>query len=334
MKRVAKNRMTVIVGILICYVSLVNVILTYSFFPATVIALLTPLNIFLVWIVTTKLLIPKLLARSKIIVYILCSFALIILVNVLVYFILGTSRTLFQIEIDLLSQKQSHNNISAITYIFCTVIYFLNKDKESIIEQKTMEMNMLKSQINSHFLFNALNNIYSMTYFDSKQASDYVMKLSKMLRYVLEECDAKHVLLDKEIEYIEHYLDFQKSRNETDKQKIIFNHNNAGNHDNLVPPMIFQPIIENCFQYCSLHSDTDFIRLDLACEENVLTFKAVNTKSSEGKISIVRSTHIGLQNLRKRLEMNFDNDYSLIIQENNELYSLQLVFKITKQIVS
>lgn len=332
MKSVIKNKRLLLVIIAICYVGLVTIVLPYSFFPALAVALLTPLNIFLVWIVTTDTLMPKFLNRSKIGYYIIGSIVLVILVNLLIYFLLKFVSMSFIVEIDVFSLRQSNTLISIITSAFCIVLFFRDKEKEAIIEQKIMEMNVLKSQINSHFLFNALNNIYSMTFFNSQEASKYVMKLSQMLRYVLEDCNSELVLLIKEIQYIENFIDFQNSKNENHNQNVVFNHNISQHEDLFVPPMIFQPIVENCFKYCALNSNNDFIQIKLEHTENILTFIAVNTKSipsSRGESS--RKTHIGLENLRKRLSIYYDNCYELKIVENEEIYNIQLIIKLAKK---
>ena len=195
-------------------------------------------------------------------------------------------------------------------------------------EKKELEMKILKSQINSHFLHNALNNIYSMIYFgDKENAAKYVMKLSQMLRYVLDDCEADHVPISGEIKYIENYIDFQKSRFETEKD-IRFNYIQQTTDAVYVPPMIFQPLIENCFKYCPLEKECSYVYIELETKNGQIRFVCENTQNEIEHFPEKKSTGIGLENLEKRLQIYYKDNYSLNILDKDDIYHTELIINL------
>ena len=140
------------------------------------------------------------------------------------------------------------------TFAIVVIFYFQRKENEEKIiadqlksEKLDMELRYLKSQINPHFLFNALNNIYSMVYTHDDNAADGVLKLSEMLRYVLVDCQAEMIPLSKEIKYIENFIDFQMMRMAGPRDVVL--EQEVEKEDFMIAPMLLQPIIENCFKY-------------------------------------------------------------------------------------
>ncbi len=145
------------------------------------------------------------------------------------------------------------------TYAITVIFYFQRKENEEKIiadqlksEKLDMELRYLKSQINPHFLFNALNNIYSMVYTHDDNAADGVLKLSEMLRYVLVDCQAEMIPLSKEIKYVENFIDFQMMR--MGGYRDVHFEKDVEKEDFMIAPMLLQPIIENCFKYSRLET--------------------------------------------------------------------------------
>jgi LytS/YehU family sensor histidine kinase len=221
------------------------------------------------------------------------------------------------------------------TFVVCNVAFFRSKMQEEAInkeklanEKEILEMRVLKSQINTHFSHNALNNIYSMIYFgDKDDAAKYVMKLSQMLRYVLDDCEADKVPIAKEIEYIENYIDFQKARFETDRN-VEFQYVQNETGDIPIPPMIFQPLIENCFKHCPLQDDSSFVRIEIVAGGGQIKFASENTQPTIKQPSVRNGGGIGIENLKSRLYINFKDNYSLNILDSYNVYRTELIINL------
>ena len=196
------------------------------------------------------------------------------------------------------------------------------RNNELRSEKLDMELRLLKSQMTPHFLFNALNNIYSLVYTNDKSAPQSVLKLSDMLRYVMVDCQVDLISIEKEIKYIDAFVGFQQMSMEN-KSNVIFE-KKIDNNNFKIPPMILQPLVENSFKHSRLMSDPDgFVHFYLIQENNGLMFSAQNSIKGMS-MSVVdqnRKNHsgIGLDNVKKRLELYYGDDYSFeTMQEDNE----------------
>ncbi len=190
-----------------------------------------------------------------------------------------------------------------------------------------MELKYLRAQINPHFLFNALNCIYSLTMLKDDNAPDSVMKLSDMLRYVTDDCRSDLVPLQKEVTYIQNYIDFQQIRLENPAD-ITFEVN-MPNPAMKVPPMILQPMVENCFKHSRIIDHPDgFIHLSLQQEHKQLIFIAENSKPQEvASTEDKERTGIGLQNVQQRLSLLFREKATFQIKETDNSYRIELCIK-------
>ena len=190
-------------------------------------------------------------------------------------------------------------------------------------EKLDMELRLLKSQMTPHFLFNALNNIYSLVYTKDEKAPQSVLKLSDMLRYVMVDCQVDMISLEKEIKYIDAFIDFQQMSMEN-KSNVIFE-KNIQNQDFKIPPMILQPLVENSFKHSRLVSDPEgFVHFYIIQENNNLIFIARNSIKGMS-VSVVdqnRKTHsgIGLENVKKRLDLYYANNYHFEAKQENNNY--------------
>lgn len=198
-----------------------------------------------------------------------------------------------------------------------------NLIKNQMLEAETK---MLKWQINPHFLFNTLNNIYSMSQLKSDKTPDAVHRLSEMLRYVIYECNDDFVKLKQEIKYIQSYIDLLLLKDEN-LQNVKYDFSGI-NPDLKIGPMILIPFIENSFKHSKFEdADKSWINIDIKTTGNQLNFKIENS---------VPSTHftkdnvggIGITNVKKRLEMLYPGKHYLNLQEENGVYSVELIMEL------
>ncbi len=221
------------------------------------------------------------------------------------------------------------------TYAITVIFYFqLKENEERIIsdqlksEKLDMELRYLKSQINPHFLFNALNNIYSMVYTHDDNAADGVLKLSEMLRYVLVDCQAEMIPLSKEIKYIENFIDFQMMR--MGGRRDVYLKKEVEKEDFMIAPMLLQPIIENCFKYSRLETHPDgYVHVSIKQAGRGFCFEAENTVAKNalpvvGNGGEEKKSAIGLNNVQQRLMLHYGENYKFDIQQDNEVYKVRI----------
>lgn len=189
-------------------------------------------------------------------------------------------------------------------------------------EHLLSEMNFLKSQVNPHFLFNALNNVYTLVHLKHDQAPAMLMKLSNMLRYMLYECNDEWVPVKKEINYINNYIELQQLKTE-ETQNIAISVDGL-DYSVLIPPLLLIPFIENSFKHSGVEKvGNGWVRIDLKFSKQNIYFKIAN---SIPKIATAKDQigGIGLENVRRRLELIFPNKFELNIEEDQQQYTVTL----------
>ena len=223
--------------------------------------------------------------------------------------IIGIASSIKIAKIWLVSQKRQQN---------------LMKEKLEVnLQLKEAELKYLKSQINPHFLFNALNNLYSLTLEKSEKAPEVVLKISSLLDYVLYECNVPKIDLEKEIENIKNYIDLQKIRygNGTD---IKFNIKGSIN-DVKIAPLLILPLVENAFKHgLDKNVGNGYIYIDiLVYEDDHFELSVNNSLKGENNHE---GEGIGLKNLKKRLELQYPEKhiFSLKISDENCVSYLKL----------
>lgn len=203
-------------------------------------------------------------------------------------------------------------------------VYERNRVEKLKKVQLRTELNFLKSQIQPHFFFNTLNNLYALTLEKSDVAPSVVLKLSDIMQYVLYDVKEPLVRLFDAIKYIQNYLDLERLRY---GDRIISNTNIIGKIEDIkIPPLLLLPFIENCFKHGA--KNTDKIEIDITFEniENKwLNFKVENNfqEANESKKSNVKHG-IGIQNVTRRLELLFKDNFELKNSINNNKYCIQL----------
>lgn len=216
-----------------------------------------------------------------------------------------------------------------IAYILATVVEFVfyaKRKEEEIIRSKSenleTELKLLKSQINPHFLFNALNNIYALSAIDTTKTQESISHLSTMLRYVLYECERPFVLLSKEVEYIENYIKLFALK--SSKKYPIETKFNIEDSTIKIAPMLLIPFVENSFKHSSIEQIKDtYINIYLTSKNNTITFKVENS-IAEDNILKDAVGGIGLENVKKRLEILYPNKHNLSISKNDGIFKVEL----------
>lgn len=194
-------------------------------------------------------------------------------------------------------------------------------------ERAEAELKLLKSQISPHFLFNTLNNIYGLAYLRDERAAQMISKLSKLLRYLLYDCDRSKVLLAKEKELIENYLSIQMLKHE-DSQNVDFYHAGITNNHKIAP-MILINFIENCFKHSDLETNAQaWIKISLEIDNNELNFRTENTFKEEHEGISRNHMGIGLTNSLKLLKANYPNKHEVEITRENHIYQLDLKIRL------
>ena len=220
-------------------------------------------------------------------------------------------------------------------YAITVIFYYQRKENEEKIisdqlksEKLDMELRYLKSQINPHFLFNALNNIYSMVYTHDDNAADGVLKLSEMLRYVLVDCQAEVIPLSKEINYIENFIEFQMMRMGGERDVLL--EQDIEKEDFMIAPMLLQPIIENCFKYSRLETHPEgFVHISIKQSGNGFCFVAENSVATNavlftGNGGAAKKSGIGQKNVQQRLMLHYGESYNFDIKQDNETYKVKI----------
>lgn len=188
--------------------------------------------------------------------------------------------------------------------------------------QLQTELNFLKSQIQPHFFFNTLNNLYALTLEKSNIAPSVVLKLSEIMQYVLYDTKEPQVSLFTAINYIQNYLDLERLRY---GDKIFASTDIIGNIEDIkVPPLLFLPFIENCFKHGAKDNDEILISFE-NIENKWLIFKVENAYKQLDEFNKTNIRHgIGIQNVKRRLELLFPNNFELKITVIEQKYCILL----------
>lgn len=195
------------------------------------------------------------------------------------------------------------------------------RQKEKEKEHIKTELALLRSQINPHFLFNTLNNIHSFSQRDSNKTSFAIVKLSEIMRYMLYEANGEKVLLDKEIRYINSYIELQRLRYSNTK---FVNINVIGETGGIfIPPMLFIPFIENAFKHGSKIAG-DQLLIQIVCTKKKVFFQCNNRMSKKKNITEKNNGGFGIENIKRRLELIYPGNYKLNINNKNQLFSVNL----------
>jgi two-component sensor histidine kinase len=189
-------------------------------------------------------------------------------------------------------------------------------EKESVASQLVL----LRNQVSPHFLMNTLNNIHSLVDINGEEAKESIIRLSKMMRYLLYETEAEKTTLKKEIEFLESYIKLMKLRF-NDKVKIVLNLPTII-PERTIPPFLFTSLIENAFKHGVSYREDSFIDIDLMTDDERLILIIKNSKKETGMDKDFSG--IGIENTRKRLHLLYGTNYQLDIIDNKDLFTVSL----------
>ena len=184
-------------------------------------------------------------------------------------------------------------------------------------EKTEAELKYLKGQINPHFLFNTLNNIYSLAMKGSSETSEAVMRLSKMMRFVLYEAGNPTIALKDELQLIKDYIELEKLRY-ANRLEINYSEN-VEDMDQQIAPLLLMPFVENAFKHgVSESRERSFVSIEISSKNKVLNISVVNSKAD----TVRNGSRIGMNNIRKQLDILYPN-HTLSINDQQE-YSIDL----------
>jgi LytS/YehU family sensor histidine kinase len=200
--------------------------------------------------------------------------------------------------------------------------------KDLAVRQAQAELNILKSQVNPHFLFNSLNSIYSLILSNSEIAGDAVLKLSDLMRYLLESSQKRKVLVKHELDFLKNYIDLEIIRlGKKADVKCKFTGDFGGM---IISPLLLIPFIENCFKHgIGLNSKNDNkIEISVVVGDNVLMLETRNKIAPKRINPVSKKTGTGIANVKKRLELLYSEKHLLEIEHQDDIYLVKLKLEI------
>ncbi|MFT4749946.1 MAG: hypothetical protein ACJATN_000679 [Neolewinella sp.] len=197
------------------------------------------------------------------------------------------------------------------------------RSRELENRQLTSELRFLKAQINPHFLFNTLNNLYYLAVNKSDQTPEVVAKLSGMMRYMIHESNVEKVPLSKEVAYMENYLDLEKLRlNEEVPITFEVEGDVAGAR---ITPLILITFLENAFKHGIGNNGGDsWITVSLTVSNGTLNYRVANSLLPQSEKTVREASGLGLANVRRRLDLSYPDKYNLDVAEDDERYRVHL----------
>lgn len=224
-----------------------------------------------------------------------------------------------------LESQMSYSVMSIFFFGVLRHIYDFRKLKEATqklrIEKQEAELNYLKSQTNPHFLFNTLNNIYSLARDKSDLAPESILRLSQILRFMLYETGGAYIAIEQELKIISDYIALEKLRYD-DSLHVNFNYD-IEDMKQALPPLLLMPLVENAFKHgVSETRNHPFVDIHLSVNKRQLAFLVKNSTEAFFEESIVKE-NIGLSNLRRQLELLY-TDFNLSAQQGESVFTATL----------
>ena len=216
--------------------------------------------------------------------------------------------------------------------LFSSLVYFVNrlsKSEKRILEvesdRKSAELSFLKAQINPHFLFNTLNNIYTLSITKSDKTPDAIMRLSKIMRYVTSGVQNEMVPLKQELSCVSDFIALQKLRLSPETVKLEFSITGNAKYK-FIAPLILLSFIENVFKYGVSNDRESKIQIRIHVSETNIEFFTENTIFLTGRD--IESTGVGIENAKQRLSYIYKDDYLLNINNENKIFTVKLIIPV------
>jgi two-component system, LytTR family, sensor kinase len=278
--------------------------------------------------INIRILVPRYLARHAL-MYLLSIVVLTLLITpirIFVLYIIFSENSFYQTA--LVQNQVSLYLGTLIVVLLSTVLKILTdwwryqQEKQTLITQSMQsELRFLRSQINPHFLFNTLNNLYALTLTKNDQAPEVVLKLSEIMRYMLYESNERRVTLQKEVDFIQNYIALEQIRLPKGAEVKFEVTGDPTKH--VIVPLLFVPFLENSFKHgLNRHLNAaGFVHVRLVIQGEHLSFSILNSKPLNLPDNFKpHPGGIGLQNLRSRLKMNYPFRHSLEVKDAGENY--------------
>ncbi|WP_372776626.1 sensor histidine kinase [Mangrovibacterium sp.] len=225
-------------------------------------------------------------------------------------------------------------SLAVSTSIRVTREWFKNENQLKEIENKKLiaELSYLKAQINPHFFFNTLNGIYALARRKSDKTPEVIMMLSVVMRYIIYEASAPKVLLKKEIRHIANFIDLQKLRL-AEMVKIDFQVSGSPKNQ-MIEPLLFTVLVENAFKHGIDYSKSNTIRVFFQIKDEELCFMVSNpvVAKQRKQLNPPEETGIGMENIKKRLDLLYPERHELNVTEKDSLYTVELKLIIDNQV--
>lgn len=276
-------------------------------------------------------LIPELVYKRKYVKYLLSLipvFCVLILVNRLSFNLL-LPKIQFRI-----SGFVFFYMLPCIFILACSIAFTMFRDKlrsdrmtiEKERENLKTELAFLRSQVSPHFMFNVLNNMVSLARKKSDQLEPSLFKLSSLMRYMLYETDEEKVLLEKEVEYLQSYIDLQLQRFGSKVRVNVCIEDFDRNY--FIEPMLLIPFVENAFKHGTGFKLNSEINIQLKTIEKVLAFMVSNYYDRSVQQVKDKTSGIGLQNVKRRLDLLYRNKHTLLIEKKDNFFTVKLQLKL------
>jgi len=189
-------------------------------------------------------------------------------------------------------------------------------EKENVGNQ----LAFLRNQVSPHFFMNTLNNIHALIDIDTEEAKESIIRLSKLMRHLLYDSEMGEIRIQKEIEFINNYVDLMKLRY-SEKVKIDFYYQKES-PDKAIPPLLFTSFVENAFKHGISYEKPSFIKMELTTTDNELSFIIKNNNHKNNRVS--QASGIGIANARKRLDLLYGDSYTLDIIDSHDEFAVNL----------
>jgi sensor histidine kinase YesM len=292
------------------------------------------LYLMLVFYLFYLVMVPYFLYRKKVIEFFGLSFLVVLIMPFFGYTILFASRAYFDGTLHNFYHDYSLRMHMSGYYPVLTAAVFgsffsviinwfttMNQKAELDKQKLAVELDLLKSKLNPHFLFNTLNNIDSLIHQNPQEASSALIRLSEIMRYLTYETSSDFVNLSREIEYIRNFIELHRMRIKT-PEDIRFEV--KSDQDILISPALFVPLIENAFKYASFRSKKPCVDIRISSAGGIVEFESSNFYEKNSDISGSGHSGYGIINLKKRLELIYPGKYQLTTDPGDDCYHTKL----------
>ncbi|MBK7628211.1 MAG: histidine kinase [Bacteroidales bacterium] len=278
---------------------------------------------------------PLFLNKRKLVEFFGFSFLIVLIMPFFGYTLLFLSRALFEGTFNDFYKGYSFQSHMSGYYPVLTAAVFgsffsviinwfttMNQKAELDKQKLAVELDLLKSKLNPHFLFNTLNNIDSLIHQNTEEASAALIRLSEMMRYLTYETSSEVVTLNREVDYIRNFIELFRIRIKT-PEDVRFEEN--GDMNIKIAPALFVPLIENAFKFASFRTKKPCVDIHLTSEKGLVNFNISNYFDINSNKSESADSGYGLINLRKRLSLIYPGKHSLLIDQVDSRYNVKLI---------